>query len=138
VKQYYFRGRLLNADSGPEELAIGDGEVLLWRRRLLPSITGIRYTSAVEPVVFLSAPFGRARIGLSMWRVLSELQLPLHRRAVMAPAWIKAMQARYWVKADNGLPGFFVPGNQKGVLEVFDRIRREAGDFDAEEVKELN
>jgi hypothetical protein len=118
--------------------ALETSEAVVASSSLLPTITGMRYTSAVEPVVFLSAPFGRACLGLAVWRVLSELQLPLHRRAVMAPAWIKAMQARYWVKADAGLPGFFVPGNQKGVLEVFDRIRREAGDFDAEEVAGLN
>ena len=105
---------------------------------MMPSITGFRYTSAVEPVVFLCAPFGRARIGLSMWRMLAELQQPLHRRASMAPAWVKAMHARYWVKAEAGLPGFFVPANQKGVLQAYDRIRRAAGDFDAEEMAGLN
>src|SRR3954468_16612201 len=65
-----------------------------------------------------------ACLGVFAWRMLAELQAPLHRRAAMAHYWIRAMQARYVVCADT-LPGCCVPGNQREVLSAYDRIRKE-------------
>jgi hypothetical protein len=95
---------------------------------LLPSIT----------------PDGTVRgacVGVFAWRMLFELQAPLHRRAVMSRFWVRAMQARYVVCAGcAGLPrpGVVVGGNAREVIDVYDRIRKEAGDFDADELGGLN
>ncbi len=88
---------------------------------------------------------GRAMLGRNAWVVIGEQQTPTHRRFWMAQYWHKALAPRYWVnsldadgKPTGGVRGFYVAGNQREVLEVYDRIRKEAGDFDVEEVGGLN
>jgi len=109
--------------------------------------------SAASPVnVVPLSTLRRVCLRVYMWRLLQELREPLHRRSAMAPLWVKAMQARYWVNTgrvkhkgtvvrdsrENVLLGFFVPGNQREVIEAYDRIRREAGDFSVDELGGLN
>jgi hypothetical protein len=96
-------------------------------------LLGFRFIASITP----DGAVGSSLLGVFAWRMLSELQAPLHRRSAMAPFWIKAMQPRYAVCADT-LRGCVVRGNQREVLTAYDRIRKEAGDFDAEELKELN
>jgi hypothetical protein len=95
---------------------------------------------------------GRACIGVCMWRSLADWILPLHRRPSISGYWRNALAARYWVNPgrvkhngsfvrdsrENVLLGWYVPGNQREVLEVYERIRREAGDFDVDELGGLN
>jgi hypothetical protein len=95
---------------------------------------------------------GRACIGVHMWRSLADWILPLHRRPSISGYWRNALAARYFVNTgrvqhkgvnvrdarENVLLGFYVSGNQREVLEAYDRIRREAGDFEADELGGLN
>ena len=89
------------------------------------------------PSVTPDGAVGAACVGVFAWRLLAELQVPLHRRAAMAPFWVKALQSRYVIQVP-GQPTAIVDGNTRAVLEVYDRIRREAGDYDAEELGGLN
>lgn len=88
---------------------------------------------------------GRSMLGRNAWVIIGEQQTPIHRRSWMTPYWVKAMQARYWVNTldDNGKPigsvrGFYLKGNQREVIEAYDRIRREAGDFSVDDLGGLN
>lgn len=103
----------------PDDFQIGDGEgLLLSTPRLLPPY-------APDGTV------GRACLGVVTWRMLEELRAPLHRRSSMSPAWRKALQPYYFVRNhEPKRPAHRVRGNQLGVVEAFERIRKAAGDFD--------
>jgi hypothetical protein len=102
--------------------------------------------TCASPVRIVPLPMlRRVCLRVYMWGLLHELQNPPHRRPHMAPLWVKAMQARYWVNTldENGKPiggvrGFYLKGNQREVIEAYDRIRREAGDFSVDELGGLN
>lgn len=94
----------------------------------------VRVWQRLAPAITPDGAVGRAVLGVFAWRLLDELQAPLHRRASMARFWSLALQPTYQVGGEPGLPRVRVQGDQRRVIAAFEKIRRAAGDFDKDDV----